>query len=237
MNLERTLAGLAEEWARPETSIPDKLLRIAQRGAQTAGLAPTIGIGRCVIVELTEAPRPMRGFSDLEVRRAAAADVPQMCRLDNADPALYRARLDRGDMAYVGLVDGEVLCQTWFHRGPTSFDEERSSFVRWALDPASCWSYDAMTRADARASGVFVKLFQHALREVLALPGVRRIQGFIHHANEPSLKMHQRLRFSVLGTLTTLAIPGLKWVHWSGGGVTRQWLVRREGDLSLRFPV
>jgi hypothetical protein len=237
MILEKQISGIAEEWRRPGNSRLDKLFRISQRSARSFGLDPALGLYRALIVELDKPPSIMRGFSDLVVRKGEPGDIPGMCAVIGADPALYRGRFARGDLAYVGLVDGEILCQTWFHRGPTPFAEERSMFALWDVDDSTYWSYDAMTRPDARTSGIFVKVFQTALREVLEVHGGRKIQGFIHHTNDASLRMHDRLRFSILGSLTCLAVPGFKFLRWADGRVSRQWLVAREGDLALRFPV
>jgi hypothetical protein len=231
--------GVAEEWTRPHVSRGDRALRIAQRATKAIGLEPRVSIARCHIVELTEPPKPMRGFSDLVVRRATDEDVAGLVGVAGAEPELVRSRFRRGGLCYVGEIDQQILCHTWFHGGPSEFDEESSFFARWALDAGTFWSYDAMTRMEARSSGIFVKLFTFALREVFEVHGARRIQGFIHHTNAASLSMHERLRFETLGTLTAVAAPGAKFLHWQGraDGVSRQWLVRRNGDLALRFPV
>jgi L-amino acid N-acyltransferase YncA len=89
---------------------------------------------------------------------------------------------------------------------------------------------------DARASGVFVKLFQEALRDVFEVQGAKRVQGFIRDTNDRSLTMHERMGFSTLGAMVTVAVGGVKWLHWRGGGRTRQWLLPRNSVRALSLP-
>jgi GNAT superfamily N-acetyltransferase len=237
MTLAGKLDGLSEEWRRRGNSRRDKLLRVTQRSVRALGLEPAFEIGRCRIVELTKTPKLMRGFSDLTARLATHRDIPGLSSVVGADPVLLRARFDRGDLCHVGEVEGQILCHTWFHPGPKPFEEERAMFARWAVDATTFWSYDAMTRPEARSAGIFVKVFSVALRAAFEVHGARRIQGFIHHTNEASLMMHERLGFAVLGTVTSVALPGVKWVEWHGGGVAKRWVLRRNGDFAMSFPL
>jgi hypothetical protein len=233
MTLARKLVGIADE-LRQESSPSEKLFRLAQRGAHSLGLAPALTINRCVIVQLTEPPKLTRALSDLVIRRAEERDVPALAAVDNRDAALFRARLGRGDMVYLGQLDGGVICHTCFHRGPTPFEEERATFAPWALEDASSfWSYDASALPEARSSGVVAKLFQVALREVFELHGGRRVRGFIHDRNHPSLILHDRLGFTVIGKVTAVGLSGVKWVRWESGGHARQWLLPRNSDFAL----
>jgi hypothetical protein len=236
MTLASTLSGMREELRRPDTSAADKLVRIAQRGLWSAGLSPRLSALRCKIVEVKQAPKVMRGLSDLVIRHAHERDIPAMCSVAGGDPSLFRRRLASGDLGFVGELDGEILCYTWFHRGPKAFDEERLIFAPWGLDASSFWSYDAMSRVEARSSGIFVKVFQLALREIFEVHHAERVQGFIYHTNDASLTVHERLGFAVLGELTAVAVPGVKWLYWEGAESKRQWLLRRRSDFALRFP-
>src|SRR5438309_4739497 len=135
MTLARKFAGLARELKRPGVTTGDKLLRVAQGAVSSLGLSPGLSIRCCVIVETVRPPaQTRRGLSDLNIRRGELRDLPALIAVDNRDPALFRARLERGDLVYLGEVGGDVLCHTWFHRGPTPFDEERSIYSRWAVD-------------------------------------------------------------------------------------------------------
>lgn len=236
MTLRLRLESLAKELKRTDTSPGDKLVHVANRGLVALRLTPRVEATRRLIVELAVPPKAPRGLSDLIVRRGGEGDVAALCSIANADPGLVRARLARGDLVYVGQIDEELLCHTWFHQGPTSFDEERLSCASWALEASTFWSYDAVARVEWRSSGVFAKMFQVALREVFDVHGARRVQGFIFHVNRPSLSMHARLGFSVLGVVTTVALPGVKWLRWEGSGVTRQWLLPRASDFALSLP-
>ena len=235
MTLAKKLSVVTEELKRKGNSPSDKVLRIAQRGMLSVGLSPRVNLARCVIVELVKAPEIGRGLSDLDVRRAGPDDIPGLCAVVGAEDSLFRARLGRGDLGFVGAIDGEILCYTWFHPGPTSFEEDSTIFAPWAVEESAFWSYDAMTRPDARTSGVFVKVFKTALRDLFAVHGARRVQGFIHHTNEMSLTVHQRLGFATVGSVTALALPGVKWLHWENRGKSHQRLLSRDSDFALRF--
>jgi hypothetical protein len=161
-------------------------------------------------------------------------DVPAVAVLDDRRQGLFQERLRRGDLVYVGELEGEIVCATCFHPGPSPFDEEKTTFARWRLDePSTFWSYDAMARPAVRSLGVVAKLFSVALAEVFGPRGGRRVRGFIHHWNQPSILLHLRMGFRVLGTLTAVGIPGLKWLRWECGGTTRQWVLPRRSDLAL----
>jgi hypothetical protein len=188
------------------------------------------------VVELTTPPRATRGFADLVVRRAAENELDAVCAIDAADPALVRERFAQGDLGYVGQLDAELLCHTWFHRGPTPFAEDRSTFALWGVDASTFWSYHGVARKDVRTSGLFAKLFQVALRELFQDHGAKRVLGCIHHVNDASRAMHTRLGFTVPGTVTTVAFPTHKWVHWDGPPRARSWLVERNGNFTLSIP-
>ena len=236
MTLSRRLAGLNEELRRPGVSPADRLLRITQRTLHSTRLSPHVNLVRCLIVDLDAPPRATRGFSDLVVRRALERDVPRLCAIDAMAPELARARLARGDLAYVAELDDELLCHTWFHPGPAPFDEERRIFAVWDVPSSTFWSYHGVARPEYRTSGAFAKMFQVALRELFEAHGARHVQGFIYHENEPSRAMHARLGFSEIGTVTAFALPTHKWLRWESPGVSRQWLLPRDSDFVLAFP-
>jgi hypothetical protein len=231
-------SGLRDELARTDNRPIDKVLRIAQRGVGSFGLAPAISVTRRMIVELDQPPKAFRGMRDLVVRRGSerAGDVAALAAIDDTPQPLVRARLARGDLAYVAQLGDDLLGHTWFHGGPTPFDEDQRSCARWALPAATFWSFNGAARIDARSSGVFVKLFQNALREMFEVHGARAIQGFIHDTNHASLTMHERMGWRVLGSIVAVAVPGAKWLRWDGGGTTKQWLVRRDSPLALSLP-
>src|SRR5262249_39442543 len=116
--LARKVKALSDELTRPENSVSDKAIYVAQRTALNLGLSDRFSFIRRVTVELTMPPPPIAGLRDLIVRRATARDVSALSAVDGTDPELLRARLLAGDMAYVAETGGEILAQTWFHRGP-----------------------------------------------------------------------------------------------------------------------
>jgi RimJ/RimL family protein N-acetyltransferase len=236
MTLRKKIASLTAELRRPGSSRGDRLIHIAGRSLHALGIAPRVDVDRRLIVELSAPPKPPRGFADLIVRRGVEGDIAGLCSIAGDDPAKLARRFARGDLVYVGQLGEQLICHTWFHSGPTPFDEERLGCADWALDATTFWSFDAMTRPEFRATGVFVKMFQLALREVFEVHGAHRVQGFIFQTNHASLAMHARLGFAVIGTVTTVALPGVKWLRWKGSGRTRQWLLRRGGDFALQLP-
>ena len=232
----KKLAILSHEITRRDNDLPDKLLRISQRGVGMLGASPHVDVSRRLIFELTKAPKPFRGMKDLVIRRGTIDDLRPLSTIDHTDESLVRSRLARGELAYVGELDGEILCHTWFHPGPTPCDEDRDTGASWALDANTFWSYNGASKAEARMSGVFVKLFQNALHEVFEVHGASRVHGFIHDTNLPSIRMHERLGFTCLGALVVVAVPGFKWLRWDGSGTSRQWVVRRSRDFAIAFP-
>jgi hypothetical protein len=233
VSVARKLVDVAREFRSPRGSRADALVRLADRGLAAAGLSAHASVARCAVVELTKPPARRRGLADLVVRRATRGDLEHLCAVDATDPALVLARFERGDLAYLGLLDDYVLCHTWFHRGPTPFDEDRATFASWALDASTFWSYHGVARPEARSSGVFVKLFQAALRETFEVHGGARVRGFIHRSNAASLAMHAHLGFAVVEDVTAVGAGGVKWVRWERGGRVRHWIVGRKGDLAL----
>lgn len=244
MTRGRRFAGVVEELRRPGVTTGDRLFRLTQRTLRSTGLAPHVDVNRCVIVDLTAPPKVARGLSDLVVRRGEERDVPAFCAIDATPHELARARLARGDIVYVGQLDGELVAHTWFHHGPTPFEEERRLFAVWQLDASTFWSYHGVALPEYRTSGVFAKLFQIGLRELFEKEGAKHVQGFIHHWNEPSIAMHLRLGFVVIGTVTAVVLPTHKWVRWESADgardraprAVRQWLLRRGSDFALSFP-
>jgi RimJ/RimL family protein N-acetyltransferase len=234
--LGKKLANFTAEMRRPGISHGDRVVHVAGRSLRTLGLAPRVDVTRRIIVEISTPPPPPRGFADLVVRRGNEGDIGGLCAIVGEDPAVLRRRFSRGDLVYVGQLEDQLICHTWFHAGPTPFEEERLACASWALDATTFWSFDAMTRADFRSTGVFVKLFQLALREVFELHGARRVHGFIYHNNSASLALHARLGFSAIGTVTTVVFPGVKWLRWKGSGRARHWVLPRGSDFALQLP-
>jgi hypothetical protein len=253
MSLAEKVGHVAEELRRKGNPPSDKLLRIVQRGIWSLKLPPHVNLGQRVVVELDVPPRPPKGMRDLLVRPAEPRDVPGLSAVVGADPALFRERLERGDLGYVGELVAptgpgasragaaptthEIVCYTWFHRGPTPFDEERTLFASLGLDAWTFWSYDAMTREDVRSSGTFAKVFAVGLRELFGVHGARRVLGYIDHINDASLQVHWRFGFKPIGRVTSVAVPGFKWLLWEGNGMKRHRLLLRDSDFALHFPL
>jgi len=220
----------------PKQAVPpmERLFRGVRKGTHSLGLAPAISVERAVLVEAHQPPKATRALSDLAIRHAEERDLPAVAALDDRPLSLLRSRLAAGDRIYLGELDQKVVCATFFHPGPQPFDEERSILARWSLEDSSTyWSYDAMAPLEMRALGVVAKLFEVALAELFGPDQVHRVRGFIHDWNRPSLLLHHRMGFTVIGRVTAVGFPGVKWVRWESGGKARQWLLRRNSDFAL----
>jgi hypothetical protein len=232
MSLGRKLAGIAQELKQGPPM--ERLFRVVQKSTHALGLSPSVSVERAVVVEAAQPPRATRALSDLAIRHAGEADLTSVAGLDDRPLALLRSRIKGGDLIYLGELDGQVVCATCFHAGPRPFDEEQAIFARWSLEDASSyWSYDAMAPMEMRTLGVVAKLFEVALAEVFGRYGARRVRGFIHDWNRPSLLLHERMGFTVIGRVTGVGFPGVKWLRWESGGTARQWLLRRNSDFAL----
>ena len=234
----RHLQFVRDELRRDDASLGEKLLHVADRASRALRLAPHVSVNRRIFVQIEKPPAVTRGLRDLVIRHGTLADLEPLATIDDTDRALVRDRFARGDLAYVGELDGAILCHTWFHRGPTPFEEDREHAAAWGLDADTYWSYNGAATTAARSSGVFVKMFQIALQELFGTYAAVQVQGFIRDDNQQSLIMHDRLGFSAPGALSTVVLPFARWHRWEGGGSTRQWITRgANGEIVWLPPV
>jgi GNAT superfamily N-acetyltransferase len=231
-----TLARLRSEWDRDDIDRTSRALRVAEMSLAAARLSPAISIGHERFYQLAAPPKQFRGLRDLAVRTAGLADAAALAGLDGTPQWRFAERFARGDLAYVCEHEGRLLAQSWFHRGPAPFDEDMPQFPRWDVPADTFWSYHAYTRPEARASGVFVKLFQTALRELLLDRGAARVRCRVKIANAPSVALHERLGFTEIGTLVALNVPGARVLSWRGSGRARSWVERRSGASVMALP-
>lgn len=228
---------LRDELAREDLDRTGRALRVAELSLAAARISPaTIAIGHERFYELTAAPKQFRGLRDLAIRTAGPADTAALAALDATPAELVAQRFARGDLAYIGELDGRMLAHSWFHRGPEPFDEDAPIFPRWDVPTDAYWSYHAYTVPEARTSGVFVKLFQTALRELLTDRGAARVRCRVKAANAPSVALHERFGFTLLGTLFACAVPGARLMAWQNSGPTRYWVERRNADAVMLLP-
>ena len=225
---------------REDLTTGDKAAVFIANAISAAHLFPHVEIIRAAIYELTAPPRSaLRGLRDLQVRQGTPDDLPRLVGLgeegDNQRDELER-RFARGDLCYLGLRGDRVLCQSWFHRGPRPFEEDSPRLALWNLDAQSYWSYAALAAIEARASGIFVKVFHTALTELFKLHGARRVICRVRADNQPSRLLHDRMGFHRLGTLTALLTPVGRVLRYRGAGGAAQWLVPTGGLLSLPMP-
>jgi len=231
-----TLGRLRGELARDDIDRTTRALRVAEMSLAAARLSRVVSIGHERFYELRAAPKQFRGLRDLSVRTAGLDDAAALSEVDGTPQWRFAERFTRGDLAYIGELDGRILAQSWFHRGPAPFDEDTPQFPRWEVPADAYWSYHAYARPEARTSGVFVKLFQTALRELLLERGAARVRCRVKAANAPSVALHERLGFQVLGELVALNVPGARLLSWQGGGRAQRWVERRAGASVMALP-
>ena len=236
MSLRSTLESAARDLVRDDLPPAERAIRLADRILRSSRVHPRITVSRRLVFELTRPPPKFRGLRDLVVRRARSEDAHDIGITDDTSSEQVRQLLARGDLAYVGLLGDRVLCKTCFHPGPTPFDESYIVGVSWELSPSTFWSYAGAATVDARATGVFIKLFATALCEIYEMHGATRVLGWIRDTNHSSIALHERMGWQRLGALVTVALPGVKWVFWEGAGGPRRWIARRSRPLLFSVP-
>jgi GNAT superfamily N-acetyltransferase len=230
------LDRLRDQLERSDLDPTSRALHIAERTLISTGLSPVVSISHERFYQLTAAPRQFRGLRDLRIRLGTPDDAAAMTALDGTPGWRIAERFVRGDLAYIGEHDGRLLAQSWFHRGPEPFDEDLPLLPRWDVPADAFWSYNAYTLPEARASGVFVKLFQTALRDLMVERGATRVRCRVKSANAASRSLHERFGFAQLGTLIALSVPGARLLSWDGSGRTRRWIEPRDTGSVMAFP-
>lgn len=221
---------------RDDESGADRAIRITGRALSVLGLSSHTYVSRRIAYELTSPPALLRGFRDLVIRLGGVEDAIAMSAINHTPTSLIHERLARGDAVFLGELDGRILCHSWFHPGPSPFDEHRPTYPSWRLAPDAYWSYDAATTAEARTSGVFVKVFQQALRVLFDDRRAGRVQCFVRHTNQNAILLHERLGFRRLGAITVVAAARVKWLCWTDPHGSRHWVIPRRRELVLPMP-
>lgn len=227
---------LRDQLEREDIDATSRALHIAERTLISMRLWPKVSVSYERFYELTAAPRQFRGLRDLRIRLGTPDDAAAITALDGTPGWRIAERFRRGDLVYVGELDGRLLAHSWFHRGPDPFEEDRPLLPRWEVPADTFWSYNAFTLPEARASGVFVKLFQTALRELMVDRGAARVRCRVKAANAASISLHERFGFAPLGTLVALSVPGARVLSWEGSGRTRRWIEPRDTTSVMAFP-
>ena len=214
-------ATLQAELARSDLSTAARRANLVQRALEHLRLDDHFTVRVSKVYELREPPKVLRGFRDLVVRRANVSDVVALCAVDQTARELVESRLQNGDVAYVGELEGTILAHVWLHRG-THFLEDQGHLARWELAPRTVWSFNAAASPDARNSGVFVKVFQTALREAFECDGAERVQCLIRSTLVSSIGLHEKLGFHRLGRVLTVTTPLLRVARWEGADGSRE---------------
>lgn len=233
--LGRKLHGLRDEFTRGDVGFSTRALRVAERTLAALRLSPAIAIVHERFYELTNPPPQFAGLRDLTVRQGGPADAAALGELD-ASRAQVDRRFARHDIVYIAELEGRVLAQLWFHRGPEPFDEDAELLGRFALTSDTFWSYAAFAVPEARLSGVFAKVFQNALREAFTVHGAAKVRCRVKTANARSVALHDHTGFRLIGTITALALPGMRAMSWRSGAAARWWLEQRSADSVMALP-
>jgi RimJ/RimL family protein N-acetyltransferase len=237
--IRRKLDRLRSELRRTDLSRLDRVVGISESALKASSLWPWVAVGRRMVYELTAPPAAFRGLRDLAVRRATPDDTDGMAAMfpdDPTEPALIRARFAAGNTAFVGELDGRLLAHVWFHPGPTPFDDDAQIYGSFALDDGAWWAYHAIAVAEARSSGLFIKVFQSALRSLFLDSGATRVLSGVKTTNAVSVAMHERMGFRRVATLEAVLVPGLRWLRRSGEGGARNWVRLRSSPPLVSFP-
>ena len=234
--IRRRIDRLRGEVARTDLSRWDKVVVLSESVLKASSLWPSVAVAREAIYELAAPPPAFRGLRDLVVRRGSLEDLGKMADMlpeDPTDTELMRARFAAGDVVFVGELDGRLLAHSWFHPGPVPFHEDAHLYASYSIDAGDWWSYHAVVVSEARTSGLFIKVFQTALRSLFLDSDAKRVLCGVKTTNRPSVAMHERLGFRRLATLESVLVPGLRWLRWSAAAGTRSWLRRRSAAALL----
>jgi hypothetical protein len=220
------LGRLRTELTRRDLPLPDQATNIVETTLKTMHLWPKVLVGRELFYELRTPPPEFRGLRDLTARRGSAEDAAAICAVDAADPKLVASRFAQGDLVFLGELDRRILAHVWFHRGPTPFAEDEPYYPSWDVPAGSYWSYHATTVMEARASGVFVKVFQLGLRALFLEHGAALVRCRVKSTNLASIALHERMGFRRFGTLSVVSLAGRRGLYWDGEAGPR-WLHHR----------
>jgi RimJ/RimL family protein N-acetyltransferase len=227
---------LAFEVRRSDLAPIDRALNVSELTLHAASVWPHVTLERSIFYEIAAPPSIFRGLRDLTVRLAVPADVDALSAMREAEPGVNQARLARGDLGFVGELEGRILARVWYLAGPNRFEEDDDLYATFAPAPRAFWSYDAAAAPEAVGTGCFGKVFQTALRALFLEHGAARVQSRVKTTNLPSIAMHERLGFRRLGILGAAVMPGLRWLWWEGDGGRRRWLRPRAARTVLAVP-
>src|SRR4029453_10433584 len=128
--------------------------------------------GTLVVLALDTRDRRGAGLrrDDPGLRWAGPQDVDLLGSFGHSRATL-EARLSRGDRAFVMLEGRELLGYVWFRSG--AYDDDGLG-VRFRMEPAEVWLYDAMMARRVRGQGLYGRLVE-AAAAALEGAGVERI--------------------------------------------------------------
>jgi hypothetical protein len=147
---------------------------------------------------ITEEPRTFHADDNLVLHRVTSLSDPIL----NA-PGMYArrprgmaGRFERGDVAYIATVQGEVAAWVWLSR--VSYP---TGVLRIRLAPGDCYMYDLWAFPEYRKLGaggfVMSGLLRELYNESIELHGAfgevdeRWVYGYIDRPNLPSLLLHR----------------------------------------------
>ncbi len=221
---------VTEALARDDNSPVSRSAQLARSALERLGLNEHLAVRVSKVYELSAAPKAIRGFRDLVVRRATLDDIAGLSSVDDTPRSLVEARLQQGDIAYVGELNQTILSHTWLHKGDV-FTEDAQFLARWRLAPGTVWSFNAAASPEARSSGLFVKVFVEALRSAFEIEGAARVQCLIRGSHASSIGLHEKLGFRRLGRVLSLRTPWLHVARWEGADGVRKTSTAADGAL------
>lgn len=193
-----------------ETLRPGVVARLAHQALDVIGL-----YRRLVVLDVPTSPsrpRPYDGLGVVSVRRLEDTpdDVAGYLRLrPDATFAQVRARLDRGELCCLTLLDGTPVSSSWGAHGG-AYVEYLDCELRVGTDAG--YAYDSYTVRAHRGADL-VSWCSDMVRSALAERGCRRIYGMQLPENASAGARTERRGYTILGVAHVVRLGTLRRVR------------------------
>lgn len=227
------IRSLAERARRKiDEAGPAYALVLAMRWAldRVPFLGEAAGYTRIVLMEL-----PLADDSPAEPEAPAATEWATTAdfAVDAREVRLFQERLSRGDRVRI-YTGGQARGHVWFRAGCF---EDPDSRVRFALDRSRAWLFDAWVEASGRGSGIYPRMIRE-VKPALREHGFSRVLLSVEVRNANSVRAHEKVGASIVGSVSTLKLMGFCRVDtsWGDGPIWLKrgaWLEATPVDMGL----
>lgn len=194
-----------------------------------------------MLVARTAAGAPLTMPSDYEVSPFYPADLPRLlaCHsgLESAgDRELFHSYFESGYTCYALEKAGKVLAYTWIFRDTymLNFAPYTRQAVRLRLQGNIRVVGNLFTAPSKRNCGLATFLLDQVIQQIRAAAPATTFVSFINSENEPSLRAHSKVGFSVFGSYYYFAFPVGKYLMFrSLFAPTKIHRISREAILDL----